>query len=82
MFQPATPHDHYNAIAQDYDIRIEHLQRRRHPLWRLIRASIWDFFLLLRDAWISLVGFAVVTGISALQLSRRVWQDLSCVTVL
>jgi Trk K+ transport system NAD-binding subunit len=68
MFQPTAAHDHYNAITQDYDIRIERLQRRRHSLWRLIRASIWDFFLLVRDAWISLVGFAFVTAVSTLYL--------------
>ncbi len=68
MFQPATPPAHYNAITQDYDLRIERLQSRRHSLWRLIRANIWDFFLLVREAWVSLVGFALVTGVSTLYL--------------
>jgi|HigsolmetaAR202D_1030399.scaffolds.fasta_scaffold00384_29 K+ transport systems, NAD-binding component len=62
-------HDiHYNAILHDYDTRVERLQRRRHPIGRLIRASIWDFFLLLRDAWLSLLGFALLTAVSTCYL--------------
>jgi Trk K+ transport system NAD-binding subunit len=59
---------HYNAILHDYDTRVERLQRRRHPIMRLIRASIWDFFLLLRDAWVSLLGFVLLTSVSTLYL--------------
>ncbi|GAB4210565.1 MAG: NAD-binding protein [Roseiflexaceae bacterium] len=34
--------------------------RRRHPLWRLLRANFYDLGLLLRESWIALTGFTVL----------------------
>ncbi len=42
--------------------------RRYYPLWRLIRANFYDFGLLLRESWIALVGFAVLTLAGTLYL--------------
>ena len=62
------PHGPGHAAADDYDTRIERLQRRRHPAWRLVRASIWDFFLLVGEAWPALAGFAFITAVTTLYL--------------
>jgi len=42
--------------------------RRYYPLWRLIRANFYDFGLLLRESWIALAGFAVLTLAGTLYL--------------
>lgn len=34
--------------------------RRRYPLWRLLRANLYDLGLLLRESWIALTGFTVL----------------------
>lgn len=57
----------YNAVS-DHDARLESLQRRRHPVWRLVAASIWDFLILVREARFALSGFALVTAVSVLYL--------------
>jgi Trk K+ transport system NAD-binding subunit len=40
----------------------------RFPLWRLIRANFYDFGLLLRESWVALSGFALLTLIGTLYL--------------
>src|SRR5215212_4319934 len=40
----------------------------RYPLWRLIRANFYDFGLLLRESWVALSGFALLTLIGTLYL--------------
>jgi Trk K+ transport system NAD-binding subunit len=42
--------------------------RRYYPLWRLIRANFYDFGLLLRESWIALAGFVVLTLAGTLYL--------------
>ena len=55
--------DDYNAV-HDVDVRVERLMRRRHPLWRLVMASVWDFLMLARQARVSLVGFVLLMAIT------------------
>ncbi len=61
---PSTPY----GVFSEYDARLERLRRRRLPIWRLIAAGFWDFLLLLREAYIALIGFVVVSAISTLYL--------------
>src|ERR1044071_5712103 len=42
--------------------------RRRHSLWRLLRANFYDFGLLLRESWVALAGFAVLALAGTLYL--------------
>lgn len=53
----------YNAV-HEYDARRAHLLRRRHPLWRIVVASVWDFLMLVRQARVSLIGFALVMAVT------------------
>jgi Trk K+ transport system NAD-binding subunit len=55
---------HFNAIT-DRDDRLRRLRRRRRPFWRLAAASIYDLFLLMREARVVLVGFALLAAINA-----------------
>ena len=48
--------------------RSSHLARRRYPLWRLARANFHDLVLLLRESWIVLFGFVVLTLAGTLYL--------------
>ncbi|HJZ47681.1 MAG TPA: NAD-binding protein [Roseiflexaceae bacterium] len=57
MARSATQQPHSRAI-----------NRRRYPLWRLIRANFYDFVLLLRESWIVLVGFVIVVLTGTLYL--------------
>lgn len=45
------------------------LQRRRYPLWRLIRANLYDFGLLLRESGAALIGFGFVALVGTLYLA-------------
>jgi Trk K+ transport system NAD-binding subunit len=42
--------------------------RRRYPLGRLIRANLYDLWLLLNESWLVLAGFCVLTLIGTLYL--------------
>ncbi|MEN9933953.1 MAG: hypothetical protein RLZZ387_532 [Chloroflexota bacterium] len=42
---------------------------RRLSLWRLLRANLYDFGLLLRESWLALAGFAIVALLSTLYLA-------------
>jgi hypothetical protein len=43
-------------------------QRRRYSLGRLIRANLYDLWLLLTESWIVLAGFLIVTALGTLYL--------------
>ncbi|HEY7832476.1 MAG TPA: NAD-binding protein [Ktedonobacterales bacterium] len=47
------------------------LQPRRRGPWRLVRANLYDFGLLLREARLALVGFVVVVLLGSLYLSQH-----------
>jgi len=58
------PHYHpYNAIV-NREARLQRLKRRPRPLWRLAAASIYDLFLLVREAHLALAGFGLLTLIN------------------
>jgi Trk K+ transport system NAD-binding subunit len=42
--------------------------KRRHRLWRLVRANFYDFGLLLRESWVVLSGFALLVLLGTLYL--------------
>jgi Trk K+ transport system NAD-binding subunit len=43
--------------------------RRRHPLWRLLRANFYDLILLVRESWIVLLGFTLLVTAGTLYLT-------------
>lgn len=57
----------YNAI-NNRDERMRRLRRRRRPLWRLALASVYDLFLLMREARAALISFVVLVGVNVLYL--------------
>ncbi len=58
---------YYNAISNSDD-RLRRLRRRRRPFWRLALASIYDFFAIVREARVALVGFALLGAVNAFYL--------------
>src|SRR5262245_20478045 len=42
--------------------------KRRHPLWRLVRANFYDLGLLLRESWVVLSSFALLVLLGTLYL--------------
>lgn len=57
-------------LASEEDLLLERLRRRRrnYPFWRLIIATILDFGVLVRDSWVALLGFSVVSAICTVYL--------------
>jgi Trk K+ transport system NAD-binding subunit len=60
-------HHPYNAIV-NRDARLRRLRRRPRPFWRLAAASVYDLFLLVREARAALAGFALLTMVNAAYL--------------
>jgi Trk K+ transport system NAD-binding subunit len=58
---------HYDAI-NNADERLRRLRRRRRPWWRLALAGIYDFFQIVREARVALVGFALLGAVNAAYL--------------
>jgi Trk K+ transport system NAD-binding subunit len=58
---------HYDAI-NNADERLRRLRRRRRPWWRLALASIYDFFEIVREARVALIGFALLGAVNAAYL--------------
>jgi Trk K+ transport system NAD-binding subunit len=57
----------YNAIRTG-DERLRRLRRRRQPLWRVTLASIYDFYQIVREARVALIGFALLGAVNAFYL--------------
>lgn len=51
-------------------MRLERVRQRRrgYGIWRLVRASIWDFGLLVRESWVALTGFSLVSAVNTIYL--------------
>ncbi len=62
MQQPS-PH-HYNALHNS-DERQRRLRRRPRSLWRVALAGIYDFFQLLHEARVALIGFTLLAIVNA-----------------
>jgi Trk K+ transport system NAD-binding subunit len=58
---------HYDAIS-NADDQLRRLRRRRRPFWRLALASIYDFFEIVRQARVALIGFALLGAINTAYL--------------
>ncbi|MCU0491440.1 MAG: NAD-binding protein [Chloroflexaceae bacterium] len=56
--------------ASEDELRLERLRKRRrgYPLWRVVLASIWDLGLLLRESWVALLGFSLLSAVNTLYL--------------
>jgi Trk K+ transport system NAD-binding subunit len=59
-----------SAPASDDELRLERLrqQRRRFPFFRLILATMFDFGALVRDSWVALLGFSIISAITTAYL--------------
>jgi Trk K+ transport system NAD-binding subunit len=55
---------------------------QRYPIWRLIRANLYDLGLLLRESWVVLSGFLVLAVVGTLYLHYRTIQPLGFVEAL
>jgi Trk K+ transport system NAD-binding subunit len=55
---------HYNALHNS-DERQRRLRRRPRSLWRIMLAGIYDFFQLLREARVVLIGFTLLAIVNA-----------------
>lgn len=59
--------DVYDTISSS-EARLQRLLRRREPFWRLVAASIYDVYVLAREARVTLIGFAILTCVNVAYL--------------
>ncbi|MCX7789239.1 MAG: NAD-binding protein [Chloroflexaceae bacterium] len=57
----------YDPIGSS-EARLQRLLRRREPFWRLVAASIYDVYVLAREARVTLIGFAILTLVNVTYL--------------
>ncbi|MCS6882741.1 MAG: NAD-binding protein [Oscillochloridaceae bacterium] len=57
----------YDPIGSS-EARLQRLLHRREPLWRLIAASIYDVYVLAREARVTLIGFIILTFVNVIYL--------------
>lgn len=57
----------YDPIGSS-EARLQRLLRRREPLWRLIAASIYDVYVLAREARVTLIGFGILAFVNVIYL--------------
>lgn len=57
----------YDPIGSS-EARLQRLLRRREPLWRLIAASIYDVYVLAREARVTLIGFGILALVNVIYL--------------